>query len=107
MNGYSWVPITALLCYLFLFLTSFSSKKENKEIKSFMVLMVIMMCWTGGSFAMRTQFWPSVNFWHHVSCLGIYLIAPGYYMFLIDFLEKKTPSRKTFLWVAVTVFMFV
>ena len=106
MNGYSWVPITALLCYLFLFLTSFSVKKENKEIKSFMTLMVIMMCWTGGSFAMRTQFWPSVNFWHHVSCLGIYLIAPGYYMFVIDFLEKKTPSRKTFLWVAITVGMF-
>ena len=86
MIGYSWVPITALFCYLFLFLTFLASKKKEKVIRSFMGLMLIMVLWVGGSFAMRMQLWPSVNFWHHVSVLGMILVPPGYYMFVMDFL---------------------
>ena len=107
MIGYSWVSITALFCYLFLFLTFLASKKKEKVIRSFMGLMLIMILWVGGSFAMRRQLWPSVNFWHHVSVMGMILVPPGYYMFVMDFLEEKKPFGKS-LWmllhIAVSVF---
>ena len=106
MIGYSWVPITALFCYLFLFLTFLVSKKKEKVIVSFMGLMLIMILWVGGSFAMRMQLWPSVNFWHHVSVLGMILVPPGYYMFVMDFLEEKRPYAKC-LWMLLHIGMFV
>ena len=106
MIGYSWVPITALFCYLFLFLTFFTSKqKSEKVIRSFMGLMLIMILWVGGSFSMRMQLWPSVNFWHHVSVLGMILVPPGYYMFVIDFLEEKN-ARGKYFWMLFHIGIF-
>lgn len=106
MIGYSWVPITALFCYLFLFLSFLASKKREKVIQSFMGLMLIMILWVGGSFAMRMQLWPSVNFWHHVSILGLILAPPGYYMFVMDFLEEKNAYGKYF-WLLTHIGLFI
>ena len=106
MIGYSWVPITALFCYLFLFLTFLASKKRERVIRSFMGLMLIMILWVGGSFAMRMQLWPSVNFWHHVSVLGMILVPPGYYMFVMDFLEEKNTYGK-YIWMLLHIGVFV
>lgn len=106
MIGYSWVPITALFCYLFLFLTFLAAKKKERVIRSFMGLMLIMILWVGGSFAMRMQLWPSVNFWHHVSVLGMILVPPGYYMFVMDFLEEKN-ARGKYLWMLLHIGIFV
>ena len=106
MSGYSWVSVTALFCYLFLLLTFLASKKKEKVIRSFMLLMLIMILWAGGSFAMRMQLWPSVNFWHHVSVLGMMLVASGYYLFVLDFLEEKN-NRGKYLWIAFHSALFV
>lgn len=107
MSGYSWVPISSLLCYLFLFITFFvSDKKTEKVIRSFMLLMLIMILWVGGSFAMRMQLWPTVNFWHHVSVLGMIMIPPGYFCFVMDFLEEKVPRGKV-LWMIFHIGVFV
>ena len=105
MIGYSWVSITALFCYLFLFLTFLASKKKEKVIRSFMGLMLIMILWVGGSFAMRMQLWPSVNLWHHVSVLGMILVPPGYYMFVMDFLEEKKIYGK-YIWLLLHIGIF-
>ena len=106
MTGFSWVPITALFCYLFLFLTFLTSGKKEKVIRSFMLLMLIMILWAGGSFAMRMQLWPSVNFWHHVSLLGMMMVASGYFCFVLDFLEEKNSFMK-WLWGAFHLLLFV
>lgn len=105
MTGYSWFSIIALLCYLFLLLTFLASKKSDKVIRAFMMLMVIMICWAGGSFAMRIQLWPSVNFWHHVSVLGMMLLAAGYFHFVLDFLEEKNSYNKHF-WMVFHLTLF-
>ena len=89
MTGYSWISITALFCYLFLLLTFLAAPIKERVIRSFMMLMLIMILWVGGSFAMRMQMWPSVNLWHHVSVLGMMMLASGYYHFTLDFLEEK------------------
>ena len=71
-----------------------------------MLLMLIMILWAGGSFAMRMQLWPSVNFWHHVSVLGMMLVASGYYLFALDFLEEKN-NRGKYFWIAFHCALFV
>lgn len=96
MTGYSWISITALFCYLFLLLTFLGAKKKEKVIRSFMLLMLVMILWVGGSFAMRMQLWPSVNLWHHVSVLGMMMLASGYYHFVLDFLEDKNSGGRYF-----------
>ena len=83
MSGYSWISGISIFCYLFLLLSFLSSKKTAGVIKSFEVLLVIMILWTGGSAGMRLQFWPGVNFWHHVSLLGMMLLILGFFPTLL------------------------
>ncbi len=106
MGGYSWISIIALCCYLFLFMTFLAARKNKKVIRTFLFLQVIMLLWTGGSFAMRSQLWPSVNFWHFVSIAGILLLPYGFYRFILDFLEEKKSFGRRF-WLIVFILIFV
>ena len=53
MTGYSWISVISLFCYLFLFLTFLAAKKTKRVIHTFMTLLVIMICWNGGSLCIR------------------------------------------------------
>ena len=105
MTGYSWFSIVALLCYLFLFLTFLSSKKTSKVIRAFMLLLAIMILWAGGSFAMRIQLFSEINLWHHISVLGMMLLAAGYHNFALAFLEEKN-QRSSYIWMAFHALLF-
>ncbi len=100
MNGYSSISVIPLLCYLFLFMTFAVAKKTKKVIYTFMSLMVMMILWTGGSFAMRMQLWPSVDFWSNLSVFGILMLPAFYYNFVLDFLEERRSCGRYF-WLAV------
>ncbi|MBR3867137.1 MAG: hypothetical protein IKM54_05025, partial [Butyricicoccus sp.] len=63
MTGYSWVAVISISCYAFLLMTFVASKKKDKVIQTFIALLAIMILWNGGSFGMRMQVWPNVNFW--------------------------------------------
>ncbi len=106
MTGYSWFSIIALFCYVFLFVTFLSMKKSSKVIHAFMSLLVIMILWAGGSFAMRIQLWPSVILWHHVSVLGMTMLVAGYYNFTLAFLEEKN-ARSRYFWAIFHFLLFV
>jgi len=107
MSGYSWVSGISIFCYLFLLLSLLSSKKTNSVIRSFEVLLAIMLLWTGGSVGMRLQLWPGVNFWHHVSLLGMMLLCYGYYRFIEDFLDDRNGFlRILLLCIFVVLFVF-
>ena len=97
MASYSWVSVTALFSYLFLLL-AFMVARKTKVIHSFMLLLVCMILAAGGSFLMRVQFWPSVNFWHYVSLLGIVMVPSIFFRFFLDFLEEKRGHGRLF-WV--------
>ena len=105
MNGYSWVSVISLCCYLFLLVTFLAAEKSKKVLYTFMGLLAVMILWNGGSFCMRMQLWPSVYFWHHVSLLGMVLLPVGYYHFVLDFLEEKNGCFKTF-WTVFYLLMF-
>lgn len=105
MVSYSWVSVLALFVYLFLFL-AFASAKKSRVIYSFMILMLSLILYTGGSFMMRIQFWPTVNFWNHVSIAGILLVPFGFYRFYIDFLDVKR-RRETVFWFGFFALCFI
>ena len=105
MVSYSWISVIALLGYLFLFL-AFASAKKTKVIYSFLMLLMILIFWSGGSFLMRIQFWPSVNFWHYVSILGLMMLPYGFYRFYLDFLEEKRRRGRVF-WLIVFLVIYV
>ena len=46
MSGYSWISGISIFCYLFLLLSLISSRKTERVIKSFEILLVIMLLWT-------------------------------------------------------------
>lgn len=107
MSGYSWISIISISCYLFLFLSFAAVKKREKVLNSFMMLLAVMILWNGGSFGMRAQLWPSVNFWHHVSLLGVFVLAYAYFGFLLSFFDKaKDFWRKFWLIFYLAVFVF-
>ena len=106
VTGYRWISVIALFCYLFLFMAFLAARKSKKVINTFMWLQVIMLLWSGGSFAMRAELWPGVNFWNAVSILGIFMLPMGYYCFMLDFLEHRD-SRGKKAWLALYTLAYV
>ena len=45
MNGYSWISVISIFCYLFLLLTFMAVKKKERVTRSFMVLLGINTYW--------------------------------------------------------------
>jgi len=88
MGSLAYIPISALLCYLFL-LTAFVASKKNRVINSFIVVLASAIMWVGGSFLMRVQFWPSVKFWYDVSIAGLLIHCWSLMNFLYEFIGKR------------------
>ena len=63
--------------------------RRNKIVNSFLMLLIAMICWTGGSFLMRSCFWPNYKVWYHVSILGLFLLPYGYFRFITEFGGKQ------------------
>ena len=83
-SGYAFISIIALISYLFLFLT-FIAAKRTRIINEFMLILITMILWTGGSFFMRAQFFPGVKVWYDVSVLGLTLCPYVSLLFAVDF----------------------
>ena len=84
MGTYAYISMIAMLCYGFMLLT-FLAAKRNKLVNSFLIVLVGLIFWTGGSVFMRAQLWPSYSFWFQVSLLGILLLPYAYYRFILAF----------------------
>ena len=88
MGTYGYISIIAMLCYGFMLLM-FLAAKRNKIINSFLVVLLGLLFWTGGSAFMRAQFWPGCEFWFQVSLLGILLLPYAYCRFILAFGGQK------------------
>ena len=73
MGSYAYISTSALLCYLFLFVT-FIIARRDKLINAFLWVLCALMMWAGGSLFMRLLFWPSMEFWYNISIVGLLLI---------------------------------
>ena len=100
-SGYAFISIIALISYLFLFLTFFAAKR-TKIINEFMLILISMILWTGGSFFMRAMFFPGVKVWYDVSVLGLTICPAISLLFAVDFANIEIGiMRKVWLILAV------
>ena len=84
MGTFLYIPISALFAYVFLFMTMLAAKKD-RLINAFLLILGALLFWTGGSFFMRLQLWPSVKFWYDVSILGLLLLGYALFNFAYEF----------------------
>ena len=97
MGTYGYISIIAMLCYGFLLLM-FLTAKKNKIINSFLVVLLGLLFWTGGSAFMRAQFWPGCEFWYQVSLLGILLLPYAYTVLFLPLAESGTDPPVKYTW---------
>lgn len=88
MYSFAIVPVIALFCYMFLLISLLAAKKD-RSIRTFMWLLLLMVAWTAGSLFMRLEYWPSMEFWFHVSLAGILLFPIGLFLFLRTFIGES------------------
>lgn len=103
--SYASFSIFALVCYIYLFLALLASQK-NRLIFSFLMLLVAMILWTGGSFAMRIQLIPSTSFWFDISLIGIIFMPYVFYNFISEFIGRKDDHIRRF-WLCVSIILNV
>ncbi|MEG0814081.1 MAG: diguanylate cyclase [Clostridium sp.] len=95
MGNFIYIPIIGLFCYVFLFMTLLAAKK-NKIINAFLWVLGAMILWTGGSFFMRMQLWPSVKVWYDISIFGLLLLTFSLFNFACEFVKRKQITYKIF-----------
>lgn len=105
MGTYGYISIIAMVCYGFMLLM-FLTAKRNKIVNSFLVVLVGLLFWAGGSAFMRVHLWPNYEFWYQVSLLGILLLPYAYYCFILAFggVKKGLPGK---IYLAVMLICFV
>ena len=81
MGTYAYISMIAMLCYGFMLLM-FLAAKRDKLVNSFLLVLLGLLLWTGGSVFMRTELWPNYVFWFQASLLGILLLPYAYYRFI-------------------------
>jgi len=101
MGNFAYIPIIALLCYTFLLLALIAAKK-NHIINAFLIILVVLILWTGGSFCMRMQLWPSIKVWYDVSLLGLTLLPYAFLGFVCDFADLNNVFVKK-LWLPIVI----
>lgn len=91
MSGipFLYVNIFALCCGAFILVTFLAAAKKTPEIKSFIVVMIAFVLWTGGSVLMRLRVFPGIEFWFMVSLLSLFAIALTVYFFVRSFAHLK------------------
>ncbi|MDD4565555.1 MAG: diguanylate cyclase [Eubacteriales bacterium] len=82
------VPVAALFCYIFLMI-AFMAAKKTKLINSFLLVLVALILWAGGSFCMRALLMPSIKFWYDISLLGLTLLPVTLANFFAEFVGSK------------------
>lgn len=95
---FGYLSSIAVLSYLFM-LMIFINAEKNKITNSFLLVLLSMVFWTGGSLLMRLQVWPTYVFWYHMSFGGMLLMLFSYHRFIFAFLghSDKILSRFYFL----------
>ena len=105
MYNYGWISVMALFCYTFL-LMAFVAAKKSRLIYSFMGLLFTMILWTGGSYFMRLQLWPSMEFWFHISIFGLAFLLFTFLNFILEFIGRKR-NKSRMIWFAVLLILFL
>lgn len=94
------VPLTSVLCNIFLFLTVCAAKK-TKLVISFLLMLASFTAWTAGSLFMRLALYPGVPFWYYVSITGIFCVPYSMYHFIYHYTGQRGSFLRT-LWLVLS-----
>ncbi|RPF49046.1 diguanylate cyclase (GGDEF)-like protein/putative nucleotidyltransferase with HDIG domain [Hydrogenoanaerobacterium saccharovorans] len=103
MGSFVQIPVIALFCYLFMGLP-FLASKRNKLINAFLWMLFLLIVWTGASFCMRMQIWPSVKVWYDLSLFGLIMFPCGLLNFVYKYIGVK---RSAFNMVGVVSLLLI
>lgn len=95
MGSFVYIPIFALLCYIFMGLPLLASKR-NKLINAYLWMLLLLILWSGASFCMRAQLWPSTKFWYDLSLFGLIVFPAGMLNFICRLTDRKTSVFRAF-----------
>ena len=93
MDSYGYISAIALFIYVAMMLI-FLAAKRNQIVNSFLLALLSMTCWTGGSCFMRALLWPNYIFWYHVSLFGLLCLPYAYYLLVNAMAEKEGGIEK-------------
>ncbi len=101
MGTFGYISSIALFFYVFMMLI-FSGAKKNKLVNSFLMILMAMIAWTGGSFFMRIQVWPSYIWWYHVSIAGLMMLPYSYFRFVSIYIGKENTKLDRLYFIMLT-----
>lgn len=102
MGNFAYIPVIAVICYSVLMLILLAAKKNN-IINAFLLILAVLILWTGGSFCMRMQLWPSMAFWYNTSILGLTLFSYSLLKFICEFIGKKSKEVNIYLVIIILI----
>ena len=102
-NIYIGIPMAALICYLFLLFCFLNVAEKSSEVRDLKAILSALLSWTGGAVLMRLQISPGIQFWYHVSLMGLFTIPILIYDFLFHYLDIRGKDRFLYGCMAVTV----
>ena len=105
MGLYNDISGAAVLVNIFIFLIILNSK-GSKIRNIFLALIGISILWTGGSFLMRNQVYPSYEFWYHISLLGIFLMPVVYFRFIMEY-TNDVKVKIIYIYLALMIIAFI
>lgn len=83
-----FINVTALSCFVLMFVT-FLATKKTAEIWAFLAVLLDAILWAGGSILMRMQMWPGLRFWYAVSLVALFSMELLFYFFVHTFARRK------------------
>ena len=104
-SSFTFISVLALFCYVFLFMTMLAARK-SRMINAFLLVLVAMIFWTGGSLFMRMELWPAMEVWYHVSIFGLLLLGYALFNFAYEYVDCKKRFYKVF-WFTVMLIIDV
>lgn len=105
MGSFGYISSIALFIYALLSLILLAARR-NRIVNSFLIMLLSMICWTGGSLLMRNRCWPGYELWYHVSLLGLFLLPYGYYKFITEFAGRRNGFvSKVYLTISMILFL--
>ena len=99
MDSYGYISTIALFVYVAMMLI-FLAAKRNRMVNSFLLVLLCMICWTGGSCFMRALLWPNYIFWYHVSLFGLLFLPYAYYL-LVNGMAESAGGIEKYLYPAI------
>ena len=104
--SFTFISTAALCCYIFLFL-AFTVAKKNHVIRSFMVVLCVLIVWTAGSMLMRLQFYPGVPFWFYVSVDGLLLLPAALHSYFAAYTGAQCRDRVRLIYLGTAVLLIL